>query len=341
MSDPKKLFISESKVTNSPIGYCLVVLLLLACAPERDNPYDPNSNFYTNKTEILGSCKNRVMVPIHNARICLLPLSNKTQTLVTFTNENGNYWLADCPAESVLLIAEKDGFVSESSYLSLQAYKSETLNFTLEGLPKFLKTEVTSYYCLLSNPPYDSAVLSIKCEIADEEGQSDIALVFATIDGLADTLPLFFKSGNAYENLFQEESLSENLDNIVGRDIFINAIDRFGHQVISSPLRLIRIIRDNTLETIAPVGGEITSAHPLLEWRSANYLFAHTFFCEVYYLPPYLPPVLYHRYDNIPAQTATFLVPDSLIAGYHYWQIGVLDSYGNWAKSAEGVFEVR
>jgi len=321
--------------------FMFLLIFLLGCSPERDNPYDPNSDFYTNKTQVLGTCKNRVLVPINNAQICLSSLDIGTPLLQTFTNENGSYKLSDCPAESVLIIAEKEGFVTESIYLSLNVYKSETLNFTLEGLPKFISTQVTSYYCILSYPPYDSSMLSIKCEVTDDEGLGDIASVFATIDSISDSLILPFTSGNSYENLFREESLSDNLDDIVGRNIIITAQDQFGNKVSSSPLQLMRIIRDTNLAAIAPNGGDIVSAHPLLEWRASNYFFPHTFFCEIYYLPTPLPPVLYHRYDNIPGTEFSFPVPDSLISGYNYWQIGVKDNYGNWAKSSEGVFEVQ
>jgi hypothetical protein len=320
--------------------YMFLLIFLLACSPERDNPYDPKSDFYINKTQVSGTCKNRVLVPINNARICLSSLDSATSLLQTFTNDSGGYKLSDCPAESVLVIAEKDGFVTESTYRALNVYKSETLNFTLEGLPKFLSTQVISYYCVLNIPPFDSSMLSIKCNIDDDEGQGDIASVFATIDSLPDSLPLFFTSGNSYENFCREESLSDNLDNIIGRDINITVKDRFGNEVNSAPFGLVRIIR-NPPEIISPAGLEIVSSQPLLIWTTRQYLFSHTFFCEIYRVPYPLPPVLYHRYENIVTADTTFQVPDSLIPGYHYWQIGVKDNYGNWAKSAEGVFEVR
>lgn len=320
--------------------FILVVVLFLTCSPDRDNPYDPNSDFYTNTTQISGVCNNRVLVPIDNVKISLFPLNNRDPILQTLTNENGSYKLIDCPAESVLIIAEKDGFVSDSIYLSLNVYKSETLNFTLEGLPRFLEKQVTSYFCVINNPPYDSSILSIKCELDDEEGQGDIASVFATIDGLSDSLTLLFSSGNLYENLFQEDSLSDNLDNIIGRDIHIIARDRFSNLVQSSPSQLIRIIR-NPPGIISPSGLEIVSSQPLLIWTTQQYLFSHTLFCEIYQVPYPLPPVLYRRYENIVTADTTFQVTDSLFAGYYYWQIGVRDNFGNWAKSAEGVFEVR
>ncbi|MEO0092944.1 MAG: carboxypeptidase-like regulatory domain-containing protein [candidate division WOR-3 bacterium] len=319
----------------------LLPILFFACSPERDNPYDPKSDFYTNRTQISGTCKNRIMIPVSGAKITLLPLAKSPLSLQTFTNDSGSYEIPDCPAESVLVIAEKDGFVTESSQVLLKVYKPETLNFILEALPKFLTTEVTSYYCLLSYPPYDSTVLVINSEITDDEGQGDITTVFATIDGLPDTLPLFFQSANFYTNSFLETNLSENLDNIVGRDIILQVIDRFGNKVTMAPCQLIRVIRDNTLETVTPAGGEVVSPYPILRWRSANYLFNHSFFCEIYYVPTPLPPVLCYRYENIPAGDSSFLVTDSLIDGFHYWQIGVRDSYGNWAKSAPGVFFVQ
>lgn len=320
--------------------FTFLLIFLFACSPERDNPYDPKSDFYINKTQVSGTCKNRVLVPINNARVCLSSLDGETPLLQTFTNDSGSYKLTDCPAESVMIIAEKDGFASESMYFSLKVYKAETLNFTLEGLPKFISTQVTSY-CIRRYTPQDSTVLSIKCNINDDEGQGDVSSVFATIDSLPDSLPLLFTSGNSYENSFQEDSLSINLDNIVGHNIYIIACDQFGNKVSSSPLQLIRIIRDTALEAIAPVGGVTVSAHPLLEWQASNYYFSHSFFCEIYYVPSQLPPVLYHRYDNISAADSSLLVPDSLIDGRHYWQIGVQDNYGNWAKSTEGVFEVQ
>lgn len=320
--------------------FTFLLLFLLACSPERDNPYDPNSDLYSNKTQVSGTCKTRILVPVNNAKISLFPLTSETPSLQTFTNENGSYKLSDCPAESVLVIAEKDGSVTKDTFLSLVVYKAETLNFTLEGLPKFLNTQVISYYCALSIPPYDSTVLSIKCEINDDEGPGDIETVFATIDGLSDSLSLLFSPGNSYENLFREESLSDNLDNIIGRDIYVIVKDWDGNVVRSTPSQLIRAIR-NPPDSLAPAEGVIVSPHPVLAWHAPEYLFSHSFFCEIYYLPNHLPPVLYHHYENIPASEFSFSVPDSLIPGYHYWQIGVRDNYGNWAKSAEGVFEVR
>ncbi len=321
-------------------AFILAIVFFLACSPERDNPYDPNSDFYTNKTQISGVCNNRVLVPINNAKISLFPLSNGDPILQTLTNENGSYKIIDCPAESVMLIAEKDGFVPDSVYLALNVYKSETLDFTLEGLPKILSKQVTSYFYVINTPPYDSSILSIKCELDDVEGIGDIASVFATIDGLSDTLILLFSSGNSYGNLFQEDSLSDNLDNIIGRDIQIIVKDRFNNVVRSSPTQLIRIIR-NPPVIISPSGLEIVSPRPLLIWTTRQYLFSHSLFCEIYQVPYPLPPVLYRRYENIVTADTTFQVTDSLFPGYYYWQIGVRDNFSNWAKSAEGVFEVR
>lgn len=319
--------------------FCFAVSLLnLACSPERDNPYDPNSDLYANKTTIQGTCQTRASVPIPMVKITLSPVNSGTG-LQTLTNENGGYELLNCPAESVLVIAEKEGFVTESVKVLLLVYKTETLNFILEGLPKFLSAGVLSYY-IVRHIPQDSAVLSIKCEIKDEDGQSDITSVFAIVDGLLDSLPLLFNTGYFYENSFLEESLSKSLDEILGRDIFIICQDLFGNEVKSKALRLTRIIR-NPPEIISPQGGEIVSAHPLLVWNSPQYLFDHSFFCEIYHLLPNLPPVLYRRYENIPSPDSSFFVPDSLIPGWHYWQIGVRDRYANWAKSAEGVFQVQ
>ena len=314
--------------------------IILVCSPERDNPYDPNSDFYTNKTKIFGICLSRAFIPIENVHITLSPKLDTTFALQTFSKADGKYELFDCPAESVLVAAQKDGFVSESTDRVLFVYQAETLNFTLEALPKFLSAEVTSYFQSRHPPDSDLVVLSLRCEVKDDDSQSDIVSIFATIEGLPDSIPLFFKSNYLYENDCEEDSLSDNLDNIIGHDIYFTVQDRFANIVKSSPLRLNRVIR-NPPDSLAPAEGVRVSSYPVLTWWAPNYLFSHSFFCEIYYLPNPLPPVLYHRYENIPASYSSFQVPDSLIEGYHYWQIGVRDNFGNWAKSAEGVFEVR
>lgn len=328
-------YLSISQVNSAKFTFLL--LFLLACSPERDNPYDPKSDFYTNKTQVSGTCKNRVLVPIDNARICLSSLDSETPLLQTITNENGTYKLTQCPAESVLVIAEKNGYVAESIYLALNVYKTETLNFTLEGLPKFLSATI-SCHCI-KQIPLDSVILSIKCDLKDDESQGDIARVFATITGLTDTMPLLFKSGYLYENSFREESLSTNLDNIIGKDIYIVAQDRFFNEVSSSRLNLIRIIR-NPPEITAPAGGEVASTRPMLVWTQPQYLYQHTYYWEIYRIPNPLPPELYTRKDNIDTDDTTYQVTDSLIPGDYYWQIGIQDEYGNTGKSAEGVFKV-
>jgi hypothetical protein len=329
-----------SNILRNSAKFTFLLLFLLACSPERDNPYDPKSDFYTNKTKISGTCHSRAFIPIENVLITLSPKADTTFALQTFSKADGKYELFDCPAESVLIVAQKAGFVAESTETTLFVYRSETLNFKLEALPKFLSTEVTSYFQPRNPPDSDLVGLSLKCEVRDDDGQSDIGSIFAKIEGLPDSIPLFFKINYLYENDYEEDSLSNKLDNIIGRDIYFTVQDQFSNTVKSSPLRLIRVIK-NPPDSLTPAEGVRVSPHPVLTWRAPNYLFSHSFFCDIYYLPHLLPPVLYHHYENIAASDSSFQVPDSLIEGNHYWQIGVMDSYGNWAKSAEGVFEVQ
>lgn len=317
--------------------FLLVLSLSVFCLPERDNPYDPNSEFYQKKTTLLGICQNRTNIPIPDCWIKVLPLTGNT-IYQTKTDQKGRYEIRDCPAESILVIAEKDGFVSESAYAYLAVYKKETLNFILEGLPKFINCSVSSSF-IARHIPHDSCVLNLKCELRDEEGQGDIKWVFGIIEGLSDTLSLFFQSGFNYGNLFLEESLSKNLEEITGRNLYIIAEDIFGHYVFSSPLRLIRVIR-NPPEPIFPLGGDSVSSRPLLVWRLPPYLFSYSQFLEVYLIRPNLEPILYCKYENISSSDTSFFISESLISGYYYWQIGVKDSCNNWAKSAEAVFRV-
>ncbi len=312
-------------------------LFLLFCSPKRDNPYDPNSDLYNPRTTLRGCCLSRTNIPIPDARIRLRLIKDHT-FYETFTDSQGRYEIIDCPAESILVSAEKENFAPETTSISPVVYKVETLNFILEGLPKILNADVFSHYCQ-RHIPYDSAVLTLRCEVKDEEGQGDIASVFGVIEGLADTLPLLFQSGLLYEKSFREESLSRSLDEIIGRNISIWVKDIFGHLVHTNPLHLIRVIR-NPPEPVSPLGGDSVSHHPILVWRPFNYRYEHSFFVLIYRIIPNLEPILYRRYENIPKSDTSLLVTDSLIPGYYYWQIGVLDSYNNWAKSAEAVFRV-
>ncbi|MEO0100764.1 MAG: hypothetical protein ABIK99_03085 [candidate division WOR-3 bacterium] len=314
-----------------------LLVFFLSCLPERDNPYDPNSDFFKKKTTLSGLCQNRIGVPIPDCWIKVLPLRGNTVYL-TKTDQRGRYELKDCPAESVLIIGEKEGFVPESVFTYLEVYKGETINFILEGLPKFVNHSLFSFF-VSRHIPRDSSVLSLKCELEDPEGIGDIKKVFATIEGLSDTLPLAFKFGSTYENFFLEESLSQNLEEISGREFYLIASDLFGHYVQSSPLRLIRVIR-NPPEPISPAGGDSVSCHPLLVWQLPRYLFSYSQFIEIYLIRPNLEPILYLRSENIPPGDTSFFVAESLIDGYYYWQVGIKDSYNNWAKSAEAVFRV-
>ncbi len=311
---------------------------LFFCSPKRDNPYDPNSDFYKPKTTLEGICLNRTGVPVANCRVTVQPRGSLS-SLFTLSDSQGRYQLRDCPAgETVLVFAERENFLPESILAFLSSYKKETLNFVLEGLPKFLNPLVSSQF-FSRHIPKDSVVLNLKCEVKDEEGPGDISSVFGLIEGLPDTLFLLFKMGNTYENSFREESLSRSLDEVVGLDIYLFAKDIFGNLVKSSPLWLVRVIREPP-EPVSPSGGESVPARPWLVWSSPRYLFSHSYFCEVYLLRPNLPPVLYSRYENILPTDTSLLLPDSLIPSYYYWQIGVKDSHNNWAKSAEAVFRV-
>jgi|UniRef100_A0A7C3V0A1 hypothetical protein len=314
----------------------LLLLLFFSCSPERDNPYDPNSPFYQGKTTISGRVATRTGLPIAGCRITVRPIQDDRPSLNVLTDQFGRYEIRDCPVESLLIRAEKDGFVSESLLFLPLIYKEDTVNFVLEGLPKFLSFSVASYF-YARHIPRDSCVLNLKAEVKDEEGQGDINEVFGVIEGLPDTIPLFFKSGFLYENSIPEESLSVSLDEICGRSLEIVCSDIFGHFVASPPLSLIRVIR-NPPEPISPVGGDSVSSRPSLYWSLPQYRFAYSQFLEVYLIRPNLEPILYSRYENLPAEADSFHLPDSLIPGFYYWQIGVRDIYNNRAKSAEAVF---
>ncbi|MEO0102158.1 MAG: hypothetical protein ABIK81_00440 [candidate division WOR-3 bacterium] len=314
-----------------------LLVFFLSCLPERDNPYDPNSDFFQKKTVLLGVCQNRTGVPIPDCWIKILPIRGNNSYLAK-SDERGRYEIKDCPAESILVIGEKEGFVPESIYRYPQVYKYETLNFILEGLPKFLNYAVFSSF-VSRHIPRDSCVLNLRCELRDEEGQGDINQVFGIIEGLSDTLPLFFKSGFTYENFFLEKSLSQNLEEISGRNLYLVAWDIFGHYAQSPPLRLIRVIR-NPPEPISPLGGDSVSCRPSFFWHLPQYPFSYTQFLEIYLIRPNLEPILYLRYDTLSPADTSFFLSESLISGYYYWQVGAKDTYNNWAKSAEAVFRV-
>jgi len=309
----------------------IALVLLLACEPERDNPLDPNSPFYTGEGVIIGWVKTRIGEPITEMMLVVEP--ETTSAEFTFSDEKGFYELK-IVAGSCKVIASKEGYAQDSCWVNIPVGEADTVNFFLDILPWFVSCKVHTHH------EYLHYHVVFEAEVADGDGLLDIDSVFLWVTGLADTFLLKYNAG-VFQKSVPADSLSDSsLETLIGKDCIFLVRDKAGQGVQSNPIRVARIIYE-TPDVVSPANFEEVGQNPELIWHKAGLSYPYTYAIKVTRIQSGMSRIEVWSKEGIQADDTTVTVPLDISPDIYYWAVWVVDEFGNRSRSRELGFVVK
>jgi len=120
-------------------------------------------------------------------------------------------------------------------------------------------------------------------EVQDLDGVGDIEFVQFEIPELnfSDTLQVTQSPGLFTTRITESRLPGGNLQNVLGREIMVKAVDRVGFENSSQPKFLARIIEQIPIFE-SPAGDTLEVSKPLLKWKSINLSFNFNYKVEVF-----------------------------------------------------------
>ncbi len=327
---------------RSPIGVVLILcglaLTYVGCAPDapHDNPLDPMSPNYKNS----GGLTGRVLT-------ISLPYGGVPNVLVTIeqngssqlTGADGSFDFPDAPSGSITLVVAKPAFLADTVYLNLPVGGNIDTLLHIDALPqiadaKVVTTKIDQWW---PGPVYSA---SVSANVTDPDGMGD--LVDSTVRVQVDSLSFkmnYSGSTGSYGVIINASQLpGQDLQWLVGKQFFISATDRENATASTDAFYVSRIVESEPVPS-SPKNLDTTSAYPTFEWNPPPVSYGYTYFLQVYQInagtPTQMGPSI-----SLPFDSLSYRYPDSLVAGQYFWTIGMVDDYGNSARSTEASFLV-
>lgn len=331
----------KSKATPPILMTILSMLLHAGCLSdaEHENPLDPRSKNFTNTGGIQGQVFSfyAPFQPLSGAEVRVAAAS----ALAT-TNVSGLFEINNLPAGQYEVVAAKVGYAADTSTVTVEAGEFANQEFHLDGLPVVSVFSLISCHISRWFPTDDLFLLEIDATITDPDGAGDISLVEVEIPDLDYVNSL--ASGQApgtFELTIRDRDLpGQNLQNLVGRNIYLRVRDRAGAVIRSQPERLARIISVLPAPN-SPVGlADVSESRPTLQWRSAGSPFSFSYRVNLFRDDSGISTDIWQKPNIASADTATVVEP-ALTTGNYFWTISIVDEFGNWSRSKEAAFVIR
>jgi hypothetical protein len=309
-----------------------LILVILNCEPEHDNPYDPKSP-HLNNSRIIGRVITKVGNPIGNTQIAL-NFKDITKEISTQSDSNGNYkieyYYSFDQGDSASLNAIKTGYAQNINPITIGYNKTDTVNYTLDAIPQFETESIISIHEQLLFPGDVYSAMFVT-KITDTDGPGDIESVYVLIPLLGDTINLDYYPGSIYRKTVPAESFpSASLEGLIGVDCYFEVLSISGLRTFSAPARLNRIIYDAP-EQIEPFEDSVNINFDCI-WHSLNLSFPFTYGVEIYGISTISLQPVYRTY----AITDTFINVTINTPEYYQqyvWQAIIRDNFGNICKS--------
>lgn len=326
---------------KSAITICIALIVLFSslfgCAPEHENPFDPESAFFSDNGFLTGTVQT--YYPPHNG------LSNVTLTLTpgnwsVRSNQSGGFKFMGIPAGGYVLTAHHDIYSTDSTAVSISRLDTTNVTVQLIGLPVFsgAANHTRFYDQWWPDPQYE---IHFQVKVQDADGPADVDSVFVEIPRYAIHQPMIFNPTEDYyeRTIFEVDLDTTTISELSGTPIYFHAKDLAGKENTSSALYISRII-DETPIPLTPVDGDTTALDPLLHWAPQDYRFPVTQYLHLYRTINSVPTLVWESGPLI-SYAESDSVETTLVPGLYYWTITAVDEYGNLGRSKEARFIAR
>lgn len=321
------------------LGLCLAILsmLLQGCLDDvpHSNPLDPE-NAPTNFT-LFGQVGTfyQPRKPIVGATIQIDSLN-----VIVFSNAEGRYTIPNLPPGRHWVSCKAEGYAEMD--LQIEIISDHQQDFLLDGLPQFEDILVSTHHRSRWFPNEEIYYLDFYTRVFDPDGIGDIQSVFYRIDAfdLSDTLEAGITAGVFTKTVFSRTLAIQSIHQLIGKKIDFFVQDDFGMQTQSEPIFLTRII-DQVPVILSPSELQsVPSDSIVFRWERVFLPYEATLSIEIFQINLGIA-LKQHSITNIPINKSEYSSDQSVSRGDYYWNLLIVDEFGNSSGSKEGVFRVE
>jgi hypothetical protein len=320
---------------------------------ERGNPLDPRSDNFRDAGGA-GGAVVRESVPgegVPGALVTLVPAAGGA-ALQTVAGGDGRFAFANVPTGRYLGSAARDGYAPDTAVVDVAAGRlADEITFRLNALPRITAQSVRSERINRFFPDPDVVVSQIVVEatVVDPDGAGDLVAVDFVIPDFSDPDVLLFRdtlfavpnTQNVFRRVIPEEELPVPIQDLLGRNLFIEARDRGGAVARGTDTHVVRIVEAIPVTVFPQTTSDVVSVPFTLQWGALSLPYVFTWRVEVFFVPsPGLEQPL-TPVQGIPSTQTELTVSSSLPAGNYAWRVSAVDEFGNLARSREAGFRLQ
>lgn len=317
---------------------CGLALIQTGCAPDapHDNPVDPMSPNFKSAGRLTGRVLS-LSIPYSGISDALVTIEQNGSAQLTASD--GSFSFADAPSGNITLVVSKPSYQNDTLDISLPVGGTYDAVIHLDALPQITGVQVvtTKIDQWWPGPVYSATVTA---DVADPDGIGDVldSTVQVQVDSLRFQMSFAGGTGNYQVTINATQLPGQDLQWLIGKEIFVSALDRENGAAVSGPYYVSRII-DLEPEPTSPASLDTTTAYPTFEWNPPPVSYSYTYFLLVYQINAGTPSQVGNPITLGP-NYVSYTYPDSLVPGQYFWTIGITDQYGNSSRSKEASFIV-
>jgi hypothetical protein len=319
---------------------------------ERGNPLDPLSDNFRDAGGIMGAVV-RMSAPsdgIAGARVTLTPAAGGP-ALVSVAGGDGRFTFPSVPTGSYVAIAEQAGYSPDTVAVDALAGRvSPEVTFLLNALPRITAQSVRSERINRHFPdPETFSQIVIEATVVEPDGAADLVAVDFVIPDFDDPDVLLFRealfavpnSSNVFRRVILESALPVSIQDLLGRNLFIEARDRSGAVARGTDTHVVRIVEAIPATVFPRTTSDSVSVPFTLDWEPLALPYAFTWRVEIFFVPsPGLEQPL-APVTGIASSQTDLVVTATLPEGNYAWRVSAVDEFGNLARSREAGFRLE
>ncbi len=311
----------------------LIALFIIGCDADRINPLDPD-----NPENVLVKIEGTVeTISIPRARLSDVEVFWEKGNILVRTNSNGSFFIEEISKNDGWLIFRKDGYTTDSAFISWRERKTVTVQMFLNAVPK-LDSLVFSSSVLNKYPNRQTYSIEVQASISDDENDVDSVFIFNGELNILETLEFNISTG-FFENSFSPEQLGlQSIDETVGKTFLIRVSDKSGRHFDIGTSNIKRIIKQE-IEFDQPADNQLVTVPFQFRWRRFTPGFDFDFKIQIY-TDEVAPELIWER-NQISKDSIAVTFNDQLLAGNYFWVIWCFDEFNNSSRSKPATFRIE
>ena len=323
-----------SKIYISIILFSL--LIIFGCEAPRENPLDPSNPNNSKKGTIDGTVQS-FSLPYKG--ISDVKVYWEAGDVFVKTDSFGGFTILNVEPVNGALIFEKQGYNSDTVNVVWGNAKSLSYTVNLNQLPVLDSIAIYTSVINNFNQPSQNFELTITAKISDPDKDIDSVYVSNSFLNLNSGLE-YNLTEKVYQTTLNIDSLGiPDLEQTIGLDFQINAIDLFGNTHVVGSSQVTRVIK-NEVQLSQPAGNATVDSLPVFRWQKFIAGYTYHYMLEAY-TNELANAQLVFRVDNLPPDSLSYSTKKSLSPRDYYWVVWAVDRFRNRSRSKPLVFIVK